>query len=186
MAEFPMTAEQASAAAQTLGDVPGVRFVPSDDTGLTGTLHLPAEFADQIAGLDLDGLALAGAKDVRRREVDRRRDAAFDHGFVADLPGGGQTRFQMRPSDRLNWLDAGAQCDDEIAGGNGDAAGAVLRCAGDVNHDMTFAQARAILAAMTRHRDAIRRHSWQLKDAIEAAADPAALDAIDIEAGWPA
>lgn len=50
----------------------------------------------------------------------------------------------------------------------------------------TYAQAlKIVVQDMAAWGQSIMQRSWELKDAIDAAADEEALDANDIEIGWP-
>ena len=58
----------------------------------------------------------------------------------------------------------------------------------DANDETFEASANVVsgaMVAMGQWRGAVMAHAWGLKDAIAVAEDQAALDAIDIEAGWP-
>ncbi|WP_026379352.1 DUF4376 domain-containing protein [Afifella pfennigii] len=131
-----------------------------------------------------DAERVAARRQVMRASVDAERDRRLAAGYPTEIDGSPAT-LQTRPADRANWQTAAIRYATEIAAGNGAIAGATIRDADNANHTLSFADAHAILMAMADHGVAILARSWTLKDQIAAAEDEAALDAIDIEAGWP-
>ena len=129
---------------------------------------------------------LAAARQAMQGAVNARRDAViaagFQHNFGA--AAGIRTLDQRSEADAINWLGLKGVADAMIADGRGaDPIG--IRDA----HDDTFSSSASVVSsamvAMGVWRSSIIAHSWSLKDAIAAAEDEAALDAVDIEAGWP-
>lgn len=100
-------------------------------------------------------------------------------------PMAGET-LQLRDlDDRTSWLAAQNAYAIAIAAGQGAVEGAVIRPLSNVNHTLTYADAHALLFDMFAWAQAVYVHCWSIKDAIAAAEDDAALDLIDMGAGWP-
>lgn len=93
--------------------------------------------------------------------------------------------LQTRDEDRANWLTSQAAYSAQVAAGNGAVAGAKFRTADNAIVTLSFADGLAVLLALAAWGAEVYDHCWTLKAAIVQAADDAALDAIDIETGWP-
>lgn len=87
--------------------------------------------------------------------------------------------------DRTNWLTSQAAYSAQVAAGNGTVEGASFRAADNSTTTVSFAEGLTVLLSMAAWGAQHYAASWALKDAIDAAEDDTALDAIDIEAGWP-
>jgi hypothetical protein len=128
---------------------------------------------------------LAEAKLVQRQAVnalrDEKRSAGLSYSFPDSLTGTVDTVNQVDYTN-LQALVTTAQ----VLAASGET-GAVLafRDAEDQTHALTPEEVIALGMAVTQHQAAIYAASWPIKDAITAAADQVALDAIDITAGWP-
>lgn len=119
--------------------------------------------------------------------VNARRDALLSDGFTpSDGPLAGKTLQTRDADDKLNWVTSQAAYSAAVAAGQGDAPVVKFRSADNTTIVVTISEGLAALLAMAAWGQSIMDRSWALKDAIAAAADQAALDAIDITAGWPA
>ncbi len=128
------------------------------------------------------------ARNAARAQIEARRDACFTAGWTVSGTAtalDGKVLQTRDLDDRTNWLTSQAAYSAAVAGGNGAVAGAVFRTAANETVTLTFAEGLAVLLGMAAWGKAIMGNSWALKDAVAAAADNAALAAIDIAAGWP-
>jgi len=128
--------------------------------------------------------AQAGAK----AQVEARCDACFLAGWTVSGTGtalDGKVLQTRDLEDRTNWLTSQAAYSAAVADGNGAVAGAVFRTAANETVTLTFDEGLAVLLGMAAWGKAIMGNSWALKDAVAAAADVAAVAAIDLSAGWP-
>lgn len=87
--------------------------------------------------------------------------------------------------DRTNWLVSQASYSVMAGLGNGAELGAKFRSADNSTFTMSYTDGLNVLMTMAAWGAAAMDNSWSLKDAIKATKDQTALDAIDIEAGWP-
>ena len=148
----------------------------------------PIDETDAFYGWDkiADGLPIADLQVARRAQIDARLAEAFAGGFTPSSgPLAGHTLQVRDNSDRTNWLTSQAAYSAEVAGGNGAAIEAMFRDAVNATVTVSYAEGLDALLAMAAWGKALFEHSWSLKDQVAAAVDQAALDAIDIEAGWP-
>ncbi|MEC5291957.1 hypothetical protein VSX64_14455 [Aurantimonas sp. C2-6-R+9] len=133
-----------------------------------------------------DADRLDRARAAKAVAVNAQRDAiigvGYQHNFGATA--GIRTLDQRSEGDAINWLGLKNLADAAIAAGAG-ADPMEIRDAADETFSASATVVSSALVAMAQWRGAVMSRSWALKDAIAAAADEAALDAIDIEAGWP-
>lgn len=109
--------------------------------------------------------------------------AGYPHDFGGEF---GIKVLQTRDiRDQTNWLISQASYSSMVALGNGAVVGANFRTADNVNIEMSFQAGLVVLLSMAAWGAARYQRSWSLKDAIAAAEDEAALDAVDIESGCP-
>ena len=88
--------------------------------------------------------------------------------------------------DRTNWLISQASYSAAVAAGQGAVEGAEFRTADNSTYTLSYADGLNVLLGMAAWGAACMSNSWTLKDAARAAEDQAALDAVDVESGWPA
>lgn len=136
-------------------------------------------YASGNVGLDARKARMKADVDALEAE---KTYAGFGYDF--GVPYGVKT-LQTREQDRPNWLAVAQVASLQIAQGGGDLPLRTIRTADNTNVPVTANQALAAMLGMQAHLGAILERSWTLKDAIDAAADHDALDAIDINAGWP-
>ena len=134
----------------------------------------------------LEDYPLEDRKLAMRSMVTGKREQQTAMGFVYDFGAsfGGAHRLDTRPDDARRWISYRNICDDRIDGGY-DTIDLSIRTS--TNEDLLVPPAvgKAAMVAMTQREGAILKHSWSVKDQIQTAADHAALDAIDVNAGWP-
>jgi hypothetical protein len=89
--------------------------------------------------------------------------------------------------DRTNWLGLVVDCQLKIALGYGDVveAGTLIRCTSNRMYQISPNDALARMAALLTQADLAQRRWWELKDQVRVAETDAALEALDLEAGWP-
>lgn len=156
-----------------------------DVEGLTGCTLSPQWAGAAGLPLALVTADVEGRKVAMRREVDAlwalHQETGYDHDFGAP----GVHRLQTRESDLPYWLALAQTASIQVGLGNGDEPHGAIRTADNVNISVTASQALAAMLGTQAHLGAILAHSWTLKDMVTAAEDVAALDAIDVSAGWP-
>lgn len=157
-----------------------------DVEGLTGCTLSPQWAGAAGLPLAMAEPGIEGRKVAMRREVDALLALDQETGYDHDFGAHGVHRLQTRESDLPYWLALAQTASIQIGLGNGDVPHGAIRTADNVNVPVTASQALAAMLGMQAHLGAILAHSWALKDQIAAAADGAALDAVDITAGWPA
>lgn len=142
--------------------------------------NIPATFYPPVADV------LANRKAARRVEVSAKVVETFNGGFVVPAGPMQGAVLQVRDNeDRTNWLTSQASYSTAVAMGHGDVVNASFRCADNTTHIVSYREGLQTLLAMAAWGAAVMARSWELKDAIAAAADLAELDAIDIGTGWP-
>lgn len=142
--------------------------------------NIPATFYPDPADL------LINRKAARKVEVAAKVVEVFNAGFTVPIgPLSGVTLQTRTIEDRTNWLTSQASYSAAVAMGMGDVVNASFRCADNTTHVISYRDGLQTLLAIAAWGSAIMARSWDLKDAITAAADLVELDAIDVEAGWP-
>ncbi len=125
-------------------------------------------------------------KEAKAAAIDARRDATLTGGYtVASGPMAGKVLQTRDVDDRTNWLVSQASYSAAVAAGQGAVENAEFRTADNSTFVVSYTDGLGVLLAMAAWGAAVMRNSWTLKDAVTAAADETALDAIDIETGWP-
>jgi len=118
--------------------------------------------------------------------VNARRDAVLTGGYTVQAGDMAGKVLQTRDlEDRTNWLISQGSYSAAVAGGHGAVVGARFRTADNETFTLSYADGLAVLLAMAAWGAAVMDNSWALKDAALAAEDAAALDGVDVEAGWP-
>lgn len=130
--------------------------------------------------------ALEIAKATKTAAVNALRDEILTGGYQHNFGGSaGYRRLDNRnPSDRDNWQDLMRRVERMIAADEG-AELVGVRDAGNETFTASAETVRTALIAMEDWGMAVLAHSWGLKDAIEAAASQAQLNAIDVSSDWP-
>jgi hypothetical protein len=138
-----------------------------------------------LADVSIDSL-----KARKREAIEAHRDALLAGGFTvpqsASAALAGKVLQTRDSDDRTNWLVSQASYSAAVAAGSGATVAAKFRSADNVTVTISYAEGLDVLLAMAAWGAAVMDHSWALKDALAAAADAAAVDAIGIEADWPA
>lgn len=122
---------------------------------------------------------------AKKAAINAKLDAVLTGGFT--VPSGtmaGKVLQTRNLEDRTNWLISQTSYSAAVAGGMGAVEGAQFRTDDNSTFTVTFAEGLNVLLAMAAWGAAAMNNSWTLKDAVAAAEDLAALDAVDIEAGW--
>lgn len=125
-------------------------------------------------------------KAAKLAAINIRLDIILTGGFT--VPFGAMTGKVLQTrnlEDRTNWLVSQASYSAAVAAGQGAVEGAKFRTAENETFTLSYADGLAVLLAMSAWGAAAMDNSWSLKDAVALAEDETALDAIDIEAGWP-
>jgi hypothetical protein len=99
----------------------------------------------------------------------------------------GKTLQTRDDTDRTNWLTLARNADNAVIAGQGNATSSIaIRTSDNSNVTLTWQEIADVMTAMAAWGASAMDNSWTLKDAVRAAEDKTALDAVDIEAGWPA
>lgn len=121
---------------------------------------------------------LAQAKSAARSAVNAARDQREQGGFTY--------AEKIIDSDMASCIRiAGAASAAQAALGQQQPFGVDWTCADNSVLSLDALGVIGMLAALATHSDAMHQHARALKAQIEAAEDAAAVEAIDIEAGWP-
>lgn len=148
----------------------------------------------ELVDLTLDEIAaltpsFASLKEQKRAAVDAKRDAVLLGGFTVpsevSTALAGRVLQTRNETDRTAWLTSQAAYQAAVLNGQGAVEGAIFRPQDNVTTTVSYAEGLNILLAMAAWGAAVYGRSWDLKDAITAAVDSAALDAVDVESGWP-
>jgi hypothetical protein len=132
---------------------------------------------------------LSDRKQAMREEVNVRTvqqiEVGYNHDFGAGL--GGVHPLDTRRELAAAWIDYRNACQEKIDAGQGSSVMEVpIRDKNDVDVFVRANQGMTCMQGMRTREGNITLHSRALRDQVRAAADHAALDAIDINAGWPA
>lgn len=134
----------------------------------------------------LEDRPLEDMKAEKRAAINAKLNAVLTGGYVVESGAMAGKVLQTRnPEDRTNWLISQASYSAAVAGGMGAVEGAQFRTADNSTFTVSFSEGLSVLLAMAAWGAAAMNNSWSLKDAVAAAEDLTALDAIDIDSGWP-
>lgn len=168
---------------------------------LTAALAAPMptfDTATEVAEWDGEAMVVRAkgpadlAADLAARKADMRdavqsiSDTLSVAGYEHDFGSAGVHVLQTRERDRPNWLALASIAQIAIGQGEVTEPIATVRTLANVNISVTAPAALAAMVGMQTHLGAVIRRGWELKDAITAAEDDADLDAIDVDADWPA
>lgn len=141
------------------------------DFGPIAAYEPPTQTLDQVK---------AAKKAAAEAEYETRLAAGYP---VPDTDETLQLRTEL---DRTNWLALKDACNDAIMAGAGSEPCALpIRTTSNASLAMTWAEAADLMRGLRAWGAAMMAQLWALKDAIEAAEDQTALDAIDVASGWP-
>lgn len=128
----------------------------------------------------------ASKASVKLAAVNARRDQILAAGYQHNFGGsaGVRTLDNRSAADAINWLGLKGLVDAKLLADEG-ADLLSLRDASNETFTASVTTVSAALVGMGVWRASVLATSWAFKDAIAAAEDDAALDAIDIDAGWP-
>lgn len=125
-------------------------------------------------------------RDAKRLAAITEHAARFGAGFVVPTgPLAGRLLQTATPANISDWSLSWTKYHLLVAAGQGSVQSALFRDADNVSTEITYADGAAVLDAMLAWGEAMRRHLWGLKDAIDAAESAMDLDAIDLAAPWP-
>lgn len=158
------------------------------------TLHVPDDMANRdrqiigASGVEIeDYVPPAATRESVKEAIDAlwqvKHESGYPHDFGA--PHGVKV-LQTRESDQPFWLALAQVASIMVAQGNGELSCGAIRTLDNTNVPVTGSQALAAMLGMQAHLGAILAYSWSLKDQVEGAEDMEAVEAIDINTGWPA
>jgi hypothetical protein len=125
-------------------------------------------------------------KSAKLAAVNAKLNEVLTGGFT--VPSGdmaGKVLQTRNLEDRTNWLISQASYSAAVAAGQGAVEGAEFRTADNSTFVLSYSDGLAVLLGMAAWGAACMSNSWALKDAATAAEDETALDAVDVESGWP-
>ena len=159
---------------------PSLEVVEVVETIEVGMIRHPnGQFTWPVPNFQERKAEMRGSADAKRNQI---LGAGYRHNFGG--AAGVRTLDTRSEQDIMNWLVLKGIADSMIATGH-DADLVQVR---DANDRTFFASAQTVsaaLVAMSKWRSSVMAHAWGLKDRIGSAASRTALDAIDINAGWP-
>lgn len=134
-------------------------------------------------------LPLADRKDDMREKLRETYNAklwaGYSHDFGAGL--GGVHMLDTSPETKSEWLDYRNACKELIDAGQGSSVMTLpIRTKANVDLAVRANQGMSAMQGMRSREGAHISHARALGDQIRAAQTHAALDAIDLNAGWPA
>jgi hypothetical protein len=134
----------------------------------------------------LEDLPLEDRKAAKRDAVNAKLASILTGGYTVQSGDMAGKVLQTRNlEDRTNWLVSQASYSAAVAAGQGAIENVRFRTSDNSTFTLTYADGLTVLLGMAAWGAACMDNSWALKDAIAAAEDATALDAIDIEQGWP-
>jgi len=130
---------------------------------------------------------LASLKATKKAAVNTIVSTTLSGGYSHDFgaPHGVKVLQTRDADDRINWLTSQAAYSAAVMGGAGAFEGANFRAEDNTDITLSYADGLNVLLSMAAWGASVYAASWVLKNAIEAAADEAALDAVDVNDGWP-
>ncbi len=135
---------------------------------------------------ELEDASLEALRTAKLAAINAKRDAVLTGGYTVQSGDMAGKVLQTRVlEDRTNWLISQGSYTAAVAGGHGAVVGARFRTADNATFTLSYADGLAVLLAMAAWGAAAMDRSWALKDAALAASSAAALDEVDVEAGWP-
>lgn len=159
---------------------------PSYDAGsqrLAVTVTIDADRV--VRGFTAEPLTLDEQRALKKAAAEAQFGARFAGGFTPAVgPLAGKTLQVRNVEDRTNWLASQAAYGAAVAAGAGTVEGATFRTASNENLTISYADGLSALLEMAAWGKAGYVTLWSLKDAIVAASDEAALQSIDVSAGW--
>jgi hypothetical protein len=159
----------------------GFAVAPAGNAGI-GDEYDGGEFASP-------SVSFTDLKKTKSDTVSAKRDAVLSGGFTVpesvSVALGGRVLQTRDQTDKTAWLTSQAAYQAAVSGGQGSTEGAKFRPLDNITTTLSYSEGLNVLLAMAAWGKSVYGRSWELKDAIAAAADSAALDAIDIESGWP-
>ena len=166
--------------------------LPADLDGLAAESLADLDWTDEALGYRGFGFVpvvdLEAAKAEKRGELTRQRDAIFQGGWTHDFGEAGVHTLDLRNADdKTNWTLLLIKTGKMVEGGAG-AAPIKIRTAATnpgVSIVVPASEANAAMVAFLGWGEGVLARKWALEEAIDAAAGPTELDAIDIESGWP-
>lgn len=143
-----------------------------------------------VWNIELEPVPLAELKASKRLELQAVYDTKLAVGFPHTFTVNGETfeeTLQCRNEhDRTNWIGLLLKCQMALSMGAGEAPCELpLRVTSNANYQLTYNETFTLMVALLGWAAAMLGASFAHKDAIDGAADAAALAAIDLEAGWP-
>lgn len=142
------------------------------------------EIAHYIAPLQ----SLDYLKNVKKQLVNELRDENLKNGYLYDFGEGIGPKLMQTTTerDRTNYLGSAQEYALQVQTGNGLELGANIRTSDNTMIILSYEDGLTLMRLIGSHISDIMKHSWFLKDSIEAATTQEELDAIDITTGWPA
>lgn len=170
-----------------------IRLADGAKIAITDTTEYPNTNPDYLAYREwLDGGGVPEPADLDTLKAEKQSALAAEYqSRVQSFPWDfgapfGVLHLQLRDvTDQANWLTLQAKAQMHIAAGQGDAEVLAIRTEENITVPVTANAAAQIMDALSSFGGNMKAHQWALKDAISAAEDQAALESIDITAGWP-
>lgn len=141
-------------------------------------------------------LASSPLRERRIKDADEAYEAYLARGFpTAPFPGqlAVETLQCRNELDRTNWLALLALCNAQQRAADladdqtlmDQTVPFPIRATSNRMYEVTYASARSRMFALLAQAAAAQANWWRLKDECRSATTAAALEAIDMKAGWP-
>ncbi|MDB5420655.1 MAG: hypothetical protein JWR59_602 [Brevundimonas sp.] len=135
------------------------------------------DFDSSITAADIPSLVEAEPSDREKVEV------AYWARVAVGVPytiGGVDETFQIRETDKSNWLTFRGVCMEMAQAGQGGAvAPLAMRATSNASYAVTANDGLAATGAIRTYAAALLGRYWALKDAVDAG------ESFDVSAGWP-
>jgi hypothetical protein len=142
---------------------------------------------DDVVKFDnvVEDMALEDQKAAKIEAINAKLATILTGGYTVQSGDMAGKVLQTRNlEDRTNWLVSQASYSAAVGAGQGAVEAAKFRTSDNSTFTLTYADGLNVLLAMAAWGASAMDNSWALKDAVRAAEDETALDAVDIEAGW--
>ncbi len=174
-------AERAAIGVKTIVEpdpIPDGKRLVSSSVVLVGTIPTRQQV--------LEDVPLADLKAARVVEAEAEYQARLAVGYPTTLGGNAETLQLRNSEDRTNWLGLLVAAQAAVGAGQGaEDYPVAIRTTTNASYVVTNTAAVTLMFNLLAWAGAMFAARSAIKDAVAAAADKAALDAIDVTAGYP-
>lgn len=147
---------------------------------------LDVQGGNVVAVLTTEAIPLADLKAARTREAEDAYTEKLAVGYPVTLDGQAETLQLRNSEDRTNWLGLLLAAQAGVAAGYGAANyPAKIRTTSNTGYTVTNAEAVGLMFDLLGWAASMFQARSNVKDAISAAANAAAVASVDVNAGYP-